>query len=160
VGVLEMNKLKILRTISRWSFGALIALFLSSIFIVKLRDVLVSVFIFLFFTSVISELAYQLFSGISERKSAKKKLRKFNTLPVGNYKIRDKDSNTDLGSFTNDEIDYLRKKFLENGMDDNDFYFDSMTFELFKEENPPAELKEKLETILKLKDPVEIAWSK
>ncbi|HAD03141.1 MAG: hypothetical protein A2005_01055 [Desulfuromonadales bacterium GWC2_61_20] len=155
-----MNKLKILRTISTWSFGALIALFMSSIFVIKLRDLLVNVFPLLFFTSLITELAYQLFSGIHERRFAKKKLRKLNTLPIGNYKITDKVSNADLGSFTNDEIDYLRKKFLENGMDDNGFYFDRLTFELFKEENPPAELKDKIETILKLKDPVEIAWSK
>ncbi len=152
--------LKILRAISKISFVALAAIFIGAIFIVKLRTVLEKTFIFLFLSSIIFEVAYQLLSGITDWRAAQKKLHKYNKLPPGNYKIRDKDSHLELGVFTDDEIDYLRKLFLNNGMDDNEFYFDSMTFEFFKKEKPPAGLKEKIQAILKLKDPVEIVWNK
>lgn len=158
---MSTKTLKIVRLVSRVSFGSLIAIFLGGIFSTTLSGLLDWVSVPLFFVSLIAELAYQFFSGVSDRKITKKKLHKFIDLPVGNYKIRDRESNTELGTLTNVEIDYLRKKFLQNGMDDNDFYFNSMTFELFKkEEKPPVELNEKLDAILKLKDPVEITWSK
>ncbi|MDH4162755.1 MAG: hypothetical protein OEW15_08695 [Nitrospirota bacterium] len=153
--------LKTLRIVSRVSFGSLIAIFLGGIFSTALSGLLDWVAVPLFLLSLLAELAYQFFSGVSERKGAKKKLDKFIDLPAGDYRVKDKENNAELGTLTNDEINYLRKKFLQNGMDDNDFYFNSMTFELFKkEEKPPAELIRKLDAILKLKDPVEITWSK
>jgi hypothetical protein len=158
---MNIKTLKILRAVSRISFGALIAIFLGGIFSVKLSNLLDRVSVPLFVTALITEIAYQLFSGISDRTSTNKKLHAFRTLPHGNYKIIEKGSSLDLGTLTNDEIDYLRKKFLQNGMDDNDFYFNSMTFGLFKKkENPSSELTNKIEAILKLKDPVEISWLK
>ena len=45
-------------------------------------------------------------------------------------------------------------------MDDNEFYVDSVTIQLFRKENPPEELFKKLEGMLQVSDPVEIVWQK
>lgn len=156
---MNMNP-KIFQIISKVAFVFFVILFVSAIFIKNQRVFIGEVLIVLFFIVLILEGVYQSASGLEEVKISQKKKKEFKKLPKGNYKIKDKDSNDDLGILTAEEINYLREKFLDNGMDDNNFYFDSKTLELFENENPPQQLHDKIKKMLKMKEQIEIVWEK
>jgi len=116
-------------------------------------------FVLFFFTAVISEVLYQVLSGIIEAKETKLKKSRFAHLPTGSCAVRDARTNTGIGTLSNENVDFLRKRFLEQGMDDNDFYFLPETLEMFlKEEKPGKELAEFLNQAMMGRNEIELHW--
>lgn len=157
---MKNNKIIPLQLISRIAFCAFILLFLSTMFIQSLRPLLHGkIPIILFFTALIFECIYQLYSGIKAREKTKKKIRNFKNVPNGSYLIKDKKSNLNLNTLSAAEINFLRKKFIDNGMEDNDFYFEEISLDMFiKEEKPDKKLEEFLRNALKGKHSIELHW--
>ncbi len=76
-------------------------------------------------------------------------------------KIKDKKSGVDLGEMKVEHVLFLANEFDKNGMDSNAFYFDEMTFELFKNQyKQQKELLLIIQEILNVKNEVEIFWNK
>jgi hypothetical protein len=116
-------------------------------------------FAWLFFTALISEFLYHFLSGIRDTRKIKSKHQPFKNLQTGFYKIIDIKTNTELGKLSNENIDFLRKRFLEQNMDDNDFYFLPETLKMFlKEEKPNKELTQFLNIAIKEKNEIELHW--
>ncbi len=157
---MKKNKIKIFQFISRIAFLAFIILFFSAIFIKSLRPLLNGgIPVALFFIALTFECIYQLSSGFKIRKKREKEKRDFKNVPDGNYSIKDKKLNSDIGTLSASGINFLRKKFVDNGMEENDFYFDEITLDMFiKEEKPDKGLVEFLKNSLRGKDSMELHW--
>lgn len=85
----------------------------------------------------------------------------FTCLPAGFYQMTDKLTNTALGTLSQENVDFLRKKFLEQDMSDNDFYFLEETLEAFlEEEKPGQELTAFLNNAIKDRSEIELHWDK
>jgi len=154
----KFNKTDIFPIITRLAFWSYVALFLCAIFISPLKKYIVPG-LFLLVIAVVSDVFYQLITGIIEANKTKSKKCKFKPSPVGQYTIKETKTNTDLGTISNEELDYLRKRFLEQGMDDNDFYFLSEILEIFlKEEKPNKELSIFLINAIKNKNEIMLHW--
>jgi hypothetical protein len=154
----KLNKLDILPIITRISFWLYIAIFMGAIFFKPLKKYILPG-LSLLLIAFISEFIYQLITGFSEAKKIKTKKRQFKPLPAGQYEIKETKTSAALGTLSNENLDFLRKKFLEQGMDDNDFYFLSETLEMFfKEEKPNKELTDFLNTAMKNRDEIELHW--
>jgi hypothetical protein len=151
--------LKILQIISRTALAALIGIFIISIFFKPFSKIIFSSGGYLFFTAILSEVLYQVLSGRNEAKIIKSKKSAFIHLPSGLYKIVDRKTNASLGELSRENVDFLRKRFLKQAMDDNDFCFLSETIEMFlEEEKPNKELSEFLINAMKNKNEVELHW--
>ncbi len=149
------DKLKFLQIISRIAFAAFILLFISALFIKPP----VILFVAFFFTALISEALYHLLSGRIDAKKVKSKKQLFKNLQTGFSKIKDNKSDNNLGELSNVNIDFMRRRFLEQGMDDNNFYFLPETLEMFlKEEKPNKELTDFLNNAIKNKTEIELHW--
>lgn len=154
----KLNKLDILPIITRMAFWSYIAIFISAIFFNPLKKYILPG-LSLLVIAVISEVLYQLISGFQDTKNVKTKRNKFISLASGNYKIIETKSNAQLGTLSNKNVDFLRSRFLNQGMDDNDFYFLSEILEVFiKEEKPNKELIEFLNNAIKNKTEIELHW--
>ena len=156
---MEKMNLKILQLISRIVFCSLIGILVIAIFSEPMSKILVVSGGWLFFTALIFEILYQILSGIKESKKIKQKKNTFKKLSTGSYKVKDNKANTCLGELSSENIDFLRCRFLGQGMDDNDFYFLSETLEMFlEEEQPNKELEEFLNNAMNSKNEIELHW--
>ena len=87
------------------------------------------------------------------------KMSTFSYLPLGFYNMSDRLTNTPLGRLSQENVDFLRKKFLEQDMSDNDFYFLEETLEAFlEEEKPGKELTDFLNHAMKDRSEMELHW--
>ncbi|HES59133.1 MAG TPA: hypothetical protein ENO18_01770 [Caldithrix sp.] len=153
---MKTDKTNILKIISRVSFGLFILVLVSAAVIPPQKELL----ILLFCAAVIFEILYQSLSGIKEAREIKLKKENYSKLPAGIYKITDKNSGQYLGELSTENVDFLRKKFLEQGMAENDFYFMPETLELFiKEEKPNMELEGFLKNCIQGKEEIELHWN-
>jgi hypothetical protein len=124
-----------------------------------ISKILIACGIWLFCGALIFEVIYQILTGRIETVRTRSKLKGFTSLPNGNYKIIDKVTKDDLGELSNESLDFLRKRFLEQGMDDNNFYFLAEVMEMFVEkEKPNKELTAFLKKAVKNKNEVELHW--
>lgn len=154
---MKIDKINVLKIISRASFGLFILVLVSALFIPPKYDLL----ILLFCAAVIFEILYQALSGIKEAKEIKLKKENYSILAEGIYRITDKNSGEHLGELSAENVDFLRKKFLGQGMADNNFYFMPETLDLFiKEEKPNMELDGFLKNCIKGKEEIELHWNK
>jgi hypothetical protein len=153
------TNIKILRIISRTAFWSLIGIIVLSIFFKPLIKIISFYGILLFCTAVVFEVLYHIISNKIEAKIINDKRREFIHLTSDFYNIADKKTGFNLGKLSRENVDFLRKKFLEQNMDDNDFYFLSETLELFlKEEKPGKELSDFLKNAMKDKNELELHW--
>ncbi|MBN1474126.1 MAG: hypothetical protein JW914_05895 [Syntrophaceae bacterium] len=154
---MKIDQINVLKIISRASFGLFISVLVSALFIPPKYELLT----LLFCAAVIFEILYQSLSGVKEAKAIKLKKENYSKLPAGFYRITDKNSGECFGELSAENVDFLRMKFIEQGMEDNDFYFMRETLELFiEEEKPNKELVGFLENALKGKDEIELNWKK
>ncbi len=100
-------------------------------------------------------------SSLKESAIIKQKRKQFEPLPEGFYTITDALTREGIGKLSNTHVDFLRKKFLEQGMDDNSFYFLSEIVEMFIDaENPDEELADFLRQSIEGKDVMELFWER
>ncbi len=100
-------------------------------------------------------------SGLKESAIIRQKIKQFEYLPEGLYTITDALTEQKIGQLSNIHVDFLRKKFLEQGMDDNYFYFLSEIVEMFIDtENPDEVLAKFLRQSIEGKDVIELFWER
>ena len=81
--------------------------------------------------------------------------------PGGLAKVSDNYTGASLGTLKNDQIKFLIDKFIEYGMEDNDFYFLSEGLEMFiHTEKPDPQLEKFLKDAMNGKTEMELHWEK
>ncbi len=89
------------------------------------------------------------------------KIKQFEYLPEGLYTITDVLTEQEVGTLSNIHVDFLRKKFLEQGMDDNYFYFLPELLEMFIDaEDPDEKLADFLRQSIEGKEDIELFWQR
>ena len=74
--------------------------------------------------------------------------------------LRDKDSGMDLGSISEDDLQFLIDNLEEESEDDTDYFINRSTLEIFKEKGTNKTLIKLLENALGDRDDMEIEWLK
>jgi processive 1,2-diacylglycerol beta-glucosyltransferase len=74
--------------------------------------------------------------------------------------LHEKDTNKDLGSITEAQLQYLIDQLEEEGIDDQDYAITSMLLDSFEGEGADPELVSLLRKALGEQDELNIVWSK
>jgi hypothetical protein len=72
-------------------------------------------------------------------------------------RLRDKETGADLGTISEEELDFLQDQLEEESSDDTDYYIDQAELEILKENGPPG-LISLLEQALSNREGIEIEW--
>lgn len=151
--------LKILRAISHTAFWAVLGMILLAIFVKPWTIMLIKWSGVLFIIATVFSVLYEFINHRLEMKQINARMSGFTYLPAGFYQMTDKLTNTALGTLSQENVDFLRKKFLEQDMSDNDFYFLEETLEAFlEEEKPGQELTAFLNNAIKDRSEIELHW--
>jgi len=74
--------------------------------------------------------------------------------------LKDKESGSELGSITEDDLQFLIDNLEEESDDDVDYYLNRSTLVIFKEKGISAKLLSTLEDALGDREDMEIEWSR
>jgi hypothetical protein len=155
----KKDKFLLLHLTTQGAFGAFIALFLCAIFIHPPKQLFMTGLTSLFIIAVVSALVHQFLTNREESRTLKNKKANFTPLPIGEYEITDTTTGAAVGKLSNENVDFLRQRFLKQGMDDNDFYFLQEIMDVFiQEEQPDLELAEFLKGAMAGKNEMELRW--
>jgi hypothetical protein len=72
--------------------------------------------------------------------------------------LRDKDTKESLGSIDDSELRFLVDELEEDSSTDRDYYIDSDTIDMLKDDGAPKSLTGLLRRILGSRDGVEVLW--
>lgn len=72
-------------------------------------------------------------------------------------RLRDKDTGTDIGSISEEELDFLRDQLEEESADDTDYYISRAELEILKDNGPPGLIR-LLEEAIGDREAIEVEW--
>ena len=74
--------------------------------------------------------------------------------------LKDKETGAPVGTITDEQFEFMMDQLVEEFEEDNDYYINQATLELFEEEGADVELLEVLKRALGPREEMEIRWSK
>jgi hypothetical protein len=74
-------------------------------------------------------------------------------------RLQDKETGADLGTIDDEQFRFMMDQLVEESDDDQDYYINQATLELFEEEGADPELLAVLTRALGARDEMEIRWS-
>jgi hypothetical protein len=72
-------------------------------------------------------------------------------------RLRDKDTGTDLGTISEEDLDFLQEQLEEESSDDADYYIGRDELEILKENGPPGLIR-MLQEALGDREGIEVEW--
>ena len=75
-------------------------------------------------------------------------------------RLRDKETGAELGSITEEDLQFMIDNLEEEWEEDQDYYLNRQTLEMLKVRGAPPALAEMLESAMRDGDDVEVEWSR